>query len=44
MRIVVIGCGRVGALLANRLDKEGHRVTVLDRDQQAFRRLSEAPC
>ena len=41
MRVVIIGCGRVGSVLANRLDEEGHQVVVLDRNQQAFRRLSE---
>jgi len=41
MRVMIIGCGRVGSVLANRLDAEGHQVVVLDRNQQAFRRLSE---
>jgi len=41
MRVMIIGCGRVGSVLANRLDEAGHRVAVLDRSQQAFRRLSE---
>jgi trk system potassium uptake protein TrkA len=38
---MIIGCGRVGSALANRLDEVGHQVVVLDRNQQAFRRLSE---
>ena len=41
MRVMIIGCGRVGAVLANQLDEAGHEVIVLDRNQQAFRRLSE---
>jgi len=41
MRVMIIGCGRVGSVLANRLDEAGHQVIVLDRNQQAFRRLSE---
>jgi trk system potassium uptake protein TrkA len=41
MRVMIIGCGRVGSALANRLDEAGHQVVVLDRNQQAFRRLSE---
>lgn len=41
MRVMIIGCGRVGSVLANRLDEEKHQVVVLDRNQQAFRRLSE---
>ena len=41
MRAMIIGCGRVGSVLANHLDEAGHQVIVLDRHQQAFRRLSE---
>ena len=41
MRVLIIGCGRVGSVLANRLDEEGHQVVILDKNQQAFRRLSE---
>jgi len=41
MRVMIIGCGRVGSLLANHLDEAGHQVLVLDKNQQAFRRLSE---
>ncbi len=41
MRVMIVGCGRVGSVLANRLDEARHHVIVLDRNQQAFRRLSE---
>ena len=41
MRVIIMGCGRTGSLLANQLDEAGHHVLVMDRDQQAFRRLSE---
>ena len=41
MKVMIIGCGRVGSVLANRLDEAGHQVVVLDRNQHAFRRLSE---
>jgi trk system potassium uptake protein TrkA len=41
MRVLIIGCGRVGSVLANRLDEEGHQVVILDKNQQSFRRLSE---
>ena len=40
MKIVIMGCGRVGAWLAGLLDKDGHNVTVLDVDSYSFRRLS----
>jgi len=39
MRVIIMGCGRVGAGLAQRLVTEGHAVTVLDTDSFAFRRL-----
>ena len=35
-----MGCGRVGSTLASRLDGEGHRVSVIDTDAYAFRRLA----
>jgi len=40
MKVVIMGCGRVGAWLARMLDAEGHEVTVLDNDSYSFRRLS----
>ncbi len=39
MRVVIMGCGRVGTRLAATLDSEGHDVTILDVDAYAFRRL-----
>jgi trk system potassium uptake protein TrkA len=39
MKIVIMGCGRVGARLASLLDEDGHEVTVLDNDTYSFRRL-----
>jgi len=42
-RILVVGCGRVGAELATRLATQGLRVTILDRNARAFRRLAEHP-
>lgn len=39
MKIVIMGCGRVGAELAAMLDDEGHDVTILDREPDSFRRL-----
>jgi len=39
MKIVIMGCGRVGAQLASLLDADGHNVTILDIDAHSFRRL-----
>jgi trk system potassium uptake protein TrkA len=41
MRVVVLGCGRVGAYLANMLVEEGHQVCVIDRNPEAFKRLGD---
>jgi len=41
MKIIIMGCGRVGAQIAALLDRDGHKVTVLDVEQYSFRRLSE---
>lgn len=39
MFVIVMGCGRVGARLANMLVEQGHEVTVLDVNSAAFSRL-----
>lgn len=37
--MVILGCGRVGSLLAVELDDRGHSVAVVDQDAKAFRKL-----
>lgn len=39
MHIVIMGCGRVGAMLATGLENKGHSVAVIDVNAEAFRRL-----
>lgn len=39
MRVIVIGCGRVGSGLAYRLEMDGQEVTVIDQDRKALDRL-----
>lgn len=39
MNVIVVGCGRVGSQLATMLSVEGHNVTVIDKEAEAFRRL-----
>ena len=41
MRIVIVGCGRVGSTLAENFDAEGHEVIILDVRTSAFDRLPE---
>jgi trk system potassium uptake protein len=40
MRVIVVGCGRVGSQLANTLSAEGHALVVIDRNATAFANLS----
>ncbi len=41
MNILVIGCGRVGANLANILSRVGHEVSVVDNIEENFQKLAE---
>ncbi|HLQ63073.1 MAG TPA: TrkA family potassium uptake protein [Candidatus Acidoferrales bacterium] len=36
MKIVIVGCGRVGAQVAADMDRDGHEVTIVDRSPSAF--------
>jgi trk system potassium uptake protein len=40
MKIVILGCGRVGSTLATMLDQSGHEVSIIDYSSEAFQRLS----
>ncbi len=40
MKVVIVGCGRVGAFLASLLDSGGHEVTVIDAERAAFTHLA----
>ena len=42
MKVVIGGCGRVGAMLATKLSFEGHDVVIIDKSVQAFRRLGRS--
>ena len=39
MKVVIMGCGRVGSQLAALLDNEEHAVTILDTNDYSFQRL-----
>lgn len=39
---VIIGCGRLGANLANALSEEGENVLILDKEKDSFRKLSSS--
>jgi trk system potassium uptake protein TrkA len=36
MRVIILGCGRVGSELSNQLVDDGHEVTVIDKNAEAF--------
>jgi trk system potassium uptake protein TrkA len=36
MRVIIMGCGRVGSELSNELLDDGHETTVIDKNPEAF--------
>jgi trk system potassium uptake protein TrkA len=42
MRVIIMGCGRVGAAVSQLLDREGHAVAVIDYDPLALEKLEPA--
>jgi trk system potassium uptake protein TrkA len=41
MKVVVVGCGRVGSAVAQELSRSGWDVSVVDENEEAFRRLGD---
>lgn len=37
---IIVGCGRLGANLANTLSNSDGNVTIIDKDERSFRKLS----
>ncbi len=42
MKIIILGCGRVGATLALMMNRAGHSVTIIDYSTDAFQRLDSS--
>jgi trk system potassium uptake protein len=42
MKLVILGCGRVGARLATLMDQDGHDVSIIDSEPASFNRLPES--
>lgn len=40
MKVIIVGMGRMGSSLANRLDEKGQQVIAIDKDLQTFENLS----
>lgn len=41
MNLLIVGCGRVGSAIAERMASDGHDVAVVDEDAEAFQRLPD---
>jgi trk system potassium uptake protein TrkA len=40
VKVLIVGCGRLGSRIASELDRGGDQVTVVDRDPAAFNRAA----
>jgi trk system potassium uptake protein len=40
VKIVILGCGRVGSTLATMLDRAGHTISIIDYSSDSFQRLN----
>ena len=41
LKVLIVGCGRVGSQIAADMDKTGHDVTIIDRDPNQFSRAAQ---
>ena len=41
MKIIIVGCGKVGTTLAEQLNREQHDITLIDSDGEALQRVSD---
>jgi trk/ktr system potassium uptake protein len=41
LKILIVGCGRVGSQIASEMDRSGHDVTIIDRDPNQFSRAAQ---
>ncbi len=42
MQIIIVGCGNVGATLAEKLSKEGHNITIIDTKRDVVQNVSNS--
>lgn len=42
MKIIIVGCGKVGFTLTEQLNNEGHDITVIDKDAKRLRSLADS--
>ena len=41
LSIIIVGCGKVGSTLLERLSKEGHDITLVDRSSDRLQALTD---
>ena len=41
MKIIIVGCGKVGTTLAEQLNKENHDIVVIDKNAGVVNSISE---
>ena len=41
MKIIIVGCGKVGLTLTEQLNNEGHDITVIDKDGAKLRSVTD---
>ena len=41
MKIIIVGCGKVGLTLTEQLNNEGHDITVIDKDGAKLRYVTD---
>ncbi len=42
MKIIIVGCGKVGSALAEQLDREGHEITLIDNKTSAINNINNS--
>ena len=40
LQIIIVGCGKVGRTLVEQLSKEGHDITIVDKDAEKVQSIS----
>lgn len=42
MKIIIVGCGKVGTTLAEQLNRENHDITLIDTNEEAIQKISNS--
>ncbi len=42
MKIIIVGCGKVGTTLAEQLNRENHDITLIDTNEEAIQNISDS--